>query len=519
MASPVKPMRPDWRRIVVGGRQKNAPSLGWMGSEYWGASAACASRYPINRDFSIIDAMRDARLGKAVDTEAFKKEFAARNLPPGEIFGVVAWKPRQQFIDLLGISIQNANNYRTGDYYTVYWEEHVLDGFHEEVKTFHDEWSGAWSGPLPVGERCAEVWIRSYNDFATWYGAEFVKRGIGLYFDNTFLCGRTDLVTTDAYRLPDGALQPTAGIWMHRDYKRRIWNLHQQLGPKNIKPMMMMHMSNTHILPYMGWNDSNLDLEWRYEMPPPMQTKFSHALLRAESLGRQTGNIPVVLARMEPQPASAAEALCHKRTLFGAMLVHDIKPDQVLEEMMTALNDFGYGLPECQVFNYWDAAGPCKSGDPEAKTLLVKNGGKLLLLVCTWNPQAARVDFTLDLRALGVSPKAAVDAEADVCLPELKKRLKEIGPQLEGWKANLAKAKQDLAAAATPEAKAEAEGRKGQAEGIVANIANNIAVDEAEAALIEKNPPPEFDPASGRLSLQLDGYDVRMIRLGDSPKT
>jgi hypothetical protein len=37
--------------------------------------------------------------------------------------------------------------------------------------------------------------------------------------------------------------------------------------------------------------------------------------------------------------------------------------------------------------------------------------------------------------------------------------------------------------------------------------------------LIEKNPPPEFDPASGRLSLQLDGYDVRLIRLGDSPKT
>ena len=62
-------------------------------------------------------------------------------------------------------------------------------------------------------------------------------------------------------------------------------------------PLMMFHMTNTHILPYMGWGESNLDLEWQDNETLPSQAKFPHALLRAESLGRQTGNIPVVLAR------------------------------------------------------------------------------------------------------------------------------------------------------------------------------------------------------------------------------
>ena len=58
-----------------------------------------------------------------------------------------------------------------------------------------------------------------------------MKRGVGLYFDNAFPKRGLDPLTTSAYRLPDGRVQPSAGIWAHRDYlrtevqamKRRGW--------------------------------------------------------------------------------------------------------------------------------------------------------------------------------------------------------------------------------------------------------------------------------------------------------
>ena len=34
----------------------------------------------------------------------------------------------------------------------------------------------------------------------------------------------------------------------------------------------MLHMTNSHIVPYMVWNHSNLDLEWFYG-PDPAQVK------------------------------------------------------------------------------------------------------------------------------------------------------------------------------------------------------------------------------------------------------
>ncbi len=236
-----------------------------------------------------------------------------------------------------------------------------------------------------------------------------VKRGIGCYFDNAFPTRATDTLTTTAYKLPNGRIQPSAGMWARRDYLRRVWVIHQTVAPKDATPIMMIHMTNTHIVPYMVWNEENLDLEWKYG-PEPQQSKYPHDLLRAEALGRQSGNIPVVIALVQDAKSKEDEAFAH-RTRFGAMFVHEIRWFGPPEPLTKLAADFGYGRDDCQVWNYWDEGYPVKASDPEAKSLLLKRGSELMLVIATWNPRPAEVRFTLDTRALKLRPTTVLNEE------------------------------------------------------------------------------------------------------------
>jgi hypothetical protein len=222
-----------------------------------------------------------------------------------------------------------------------------------------------------------------------------------------------DPLTTTAYRLPNGDIQPSAGVWAHREYQKRMWVLHQKLGPADTKALMMVHMTNTQLIPTMVWNEANLDLEWFYG-PEPQQSKYPHDLLRAESLGRQAGCIPLVIAQVQDAKSKEEEARAY-RTQFGTMLVHDIRtwhsglagrPEGKL------VLDFGYGQPDCQVLNYWDDGYPVQVNDPQCKSILLKRGGEMLLMLVTWNAQPATVSVGFN------SPVAsAVDAETKQTLP------------------------------------------------------------------------------------------------------
>jgi hypothetical protein len=183
-------------------------------------------------------------------------------------------------------------------------------------------------------------------------------------------------------------------MWNHRDYLKRIWLLHQQMRDPKAPQAMMIHMTNTHIVPYMVWNEYNLDLEWRGS-DAPLQKRFSPDLLRAESLGLKTGNVPVVLG-FSGGPA---------------MLVHEIKTGITISKYPQPFVDFGYGLADCEVINYWDEHPPMRVSDPDCKWLLLKRGGKLLIYLVTWNGDDATVKTSLDLARLGVDVKTVVDAE------------------------------------------------------------------------------------------------------------
>jgi hypothetical protein len=306
-------------------------------------------------------------------------------------------------------------------YYTMYFDEFLTTSqAHPECKVFQSEWSGNWYAPLidhPTkgDEKFAGVAtgaiVSSYQDFACWCAAQWVKRGIGCYFDNAFPLRATDTLTTSAYALPNGLVQPSAGIWARRDYLRRIWVIHHTMAPPDAIPVMMIHMTNTMILPYMVWDDQNLDLEWKYG-PEAQQSKYPPDLLLAESTGRQTGSIPFVLARVSDATTPAA-TLAAQRTRFGTMMVHEIKwwGHEGFQRQLDLLTDFGYGQDDCKVYDYWEDGYPVTPSNPEAKSLLLQRNGALMLLVCTWNSNPETVDFKLDTARLGMQPAAATDAE------------------------------------------------------------------------------------------------------------
>ena len=412
MATPAKPMPEDWRAI---GRPDHRGIRFNMGHVY-GMYETYSSKYPLDKDFSSLNLHQAGRLGHPIDMNGFLSWWRNEHLTDA-----IPEKPRERISHLIRIGANRARraNRTQEDLFTCYFEEFhsttVKGG--EEAPTFYTEWSGRSlneklfgdSRPWRIHMNTAGI-VDSYRDFACWYGAEWLRRGFGLYFDNSNPRQSGDVHTTSAYSLPDGTVVPSAGMWARRAYLRRIWTLHRQLHNDDTPQTMMIHMTNTHIVPYMVWNDCNLDLEWRYG-PQPAQAKYAADLLRAQSLGLQSGNIPVAIADIKGEAESKEQKQRAARTRWAALTVHEIKGGITSERYPEPMAQFGYGLPDCRVYNYWTENPPLEMSDPRCKWLLLKRGGKLMMLLCTWNGRDATVRASLDLESLGLDVSEAINAE------------------------------------------------------------------------------------------------------------
>lgn len=383
MATPAKPMREDWRAV---GRPDHRGFTFNMAHGF-GVYGNYASKYPVNYDWSRFDHSYALRTG---DREAVRrtaelvKTWYQRNVAEPGIT-----HPMVTRLDNLDFSRRNPGD----NEYSVYFEE-----FHstwvkagEEAPAYYTEWSGRplseayFTNPPDIIKMGTGALVESFRDFGCWYAAEWLSRGFGIYFDNAFPKRVADPVTTAAYEWK-GRIIPSASMWNHRTYLKRIWILHQQLRNPKAPQAMMIHMTNTHIAPYMVWNEYNLDFEWR-RSDDLLQKRFSPDIIRTEALGLKTGNIPVVLG-FSGGPA---------------MLVHEVKGGISVQKCPKPFVDFGYGLEDCQVYNYWGDNPPLSVSDPDCKWLLLKRDGKLLIYLVTWNGDAAEVDLSLDTETLGLN--------------------------------------------------------------------------------------------------------------------
>lgn len=416
MASPAKPMMSGWRRIGYSG--PGFESVGFNMS--YAGDNVCSAKYPHAGDMTILDMMQEARLTGRADTNAFNRIWALRHGGEG-----MAKPVMDRLMNLNGVVMRVSANRQP--WYSYYFEEfHSTCQTHPESHVFQAEWSGGWNSRLveklrteleapsiPTGNLVA-----SYQDFCCWYGAEYLRRGIGLYFDNAFPKRAYDPLTTSAYKMSNGQIQPSAGMWAHREYLKRIWVLHQQLAQPVTRPLMVVHMTNTHVIPYLSFNMANLDLEWFYG-PEPQQSKYPYDMLRAETLGRQSGCLPLAIALVDKTKTKEEEAFAN-RTRFGVLMVHEIKswlgnpPDAGLVKLF---GEFGYGRDDCQVWNYWDENCPVQVPSEKVKTLLLKRDNRLLLLLVTWSQSPEPVTVKLDTDRIGLAPKTAADAETGAEVP------------------------------------------------------------------------------------------------------
>jgi len=416
MASPGKPMPKDWRRVLpwwadLGPGYEKLPTAKFNMFTGIGMEEIFCSAYPINRDYSLFDAIRRIKgtpggdMVRAKGTDAFLKDWLKRNGLDKPKLDEGQQRARSRAPGELAMGGIG------GTYNAQYWDEYHGDSWrYPERQVFAGEWN-------------VNNMAQSRRDFRCYHAEETVKRGFGLYFDNAFPHACYDTTTSDAYVIPGLGTQPSANLWAQRDYHRRIWNIIQESGGKagGSRPISMIHMTNTGILPYLTWNDMNIDLEWFYG-PEPQQSKYAHQLLLAESAGRQFGCYPFVLATVQDCKSPAEERIA-KRSKFGAMAVHEIKIDGqgsgLQMSMWRILFDFGYGKPECTVFNYWDKTYPAACDNPEVKSLLLANGKELLLVVCSWVKDPVTAQFTFNTKTLGVTPSAVEDTEKDAISSKL----------------------------------------------------------------------------------------------------
>ncbi|MFP4027977.1 MAG: glycoside hydrolase domain-containing protein [Candidatus Brocadiia bacterium] len=426
MASPAKPMPEGWRRLA----RPDAKGIRFKMGQLFGLDAIFAAKYPRGKDFSPFEKFYAARLGEDIDLREFVNDWADKHLHDG-----MSDNLKRRYRSLMRNIMRTGRKLGPDTYFTAYFEEfRATTTWHEDHKVYWCEWNRLFQQQR---ERLFTDWkdwpvkkqhlrwftgtgaiVPSYRDFACYFAAKWLENGVGIYFDNAFPETAYNTINTSAFVREDGSIQPSCGIWARRAYLRRIWNLHQELYRPETPQIMMLHMTNTHILPYMVWNQSNLDLEWKLPGVAPLQKKFSPELLRAESIGLQTGNIPLAMVKpgkkRKPAKGMSKEKFenIHETYRYGLYL-HEIKyaPNISASSPPEPMIDFGYGLDDCEVINYWDDSASLKISDPDCKWLLLKRQGRLLICLVTWSDQKARVTATLDLDALGVDVSEVVNAE------------------------------------------------------------------------------------------------------------
>jgi hypothetical protein len=81
------------------------------------------------------------------------------------------------------------------------------------------------------------------------------------------------------------------------------------------------------------------------------------------------------------------------------------------ERTTTALANFGYGLPDCRVWRYWDNNQPVQVTGATVKILVLARAGQTMLVIVSYGP-GGEIQINPNRKVLGLSDEAvAVNVE------------------------------------------------------------------------------------------------------------
>jgi hypothetical protein len=145
---------------------------------------------------------------------------------------------------------------------SVYFEEHAQITRCPEWQVFQDEWSTSEFNRFQLEDGNWSQAARSYRDFALYFANEWMKRGVSMYFDNTY-----HRLVTNPYN--QDFIGRTITIWEQRDYYKRIWKRLTALNLAGETPYELDftgHVTNTQTVPQNTWFTATLDLEQDYRV-------------------------------------------------------------------------------------------------------------------------------------------------------------------------------------------------------------------------------------------------------------
>ena len=131
------------------------------------------------------------------------------------------------------------------------------------------------------------------------------------------------------------------------------------------RPLVYMHMTNANIVPMLSFGTMILDHEWRdggdwtnKDSQERLYLDDDTSLLLAQSTGLQSGCLAVYHDLFHGDERLSRSAL-------GVALTHEMKYGRAwwppADNAATQMSNFGYGLPDCRVWRYWDDRQPFKT--------------------------------------------------------------------------------------------------------------------------------------------------------------
>jgi hypothetical protein len=413
-ATPVKPMPEapvSWRRWLCHDYQDlRVQPFRILGSTFYYGCLGF-DFYPRDHDLSIYQALAQARRSGVYDAE-----FVARWLEGYRRHGVQPGSEQWTFFKnhIEYAMREAAGSPRPRWLWTAYTNPRGI-GYHlAEWPSFQDEWVNFPYHPrAKVGGLSYEICpVRSFQDAALWYYRDMMTCFDGIYWDNIFLAANFDTVAGGAWVDEQGRLHPSMGLWAMRELIKRTAVMFHEMG----RPLFLnvAHMTNTNIVPLLSFANCSLDWEWQYGKRD-FQDRFPADLIVAETIGRQCGNIPLILAGGFYDPNDPAYAWV-MRTRLGVCLVHELRVWDWGPEFHYAfyrkLFEFGYGEQDCRVFNYWDEDFPLLVSGCEAKGIVMVKGRRALVIVTDYG-EGGQCRLALALDKLGLpSTLRAIDFES-----------------------------------------------------------------------------------------------------------
>ena len=403
LATPVKPMAPQWRlcnggwNVPAGVRKYMKYTKTFLGSNLCqGGVTASDDLFPRDKDLTIWKTYAEIRKTGKIPKgflEEWMKGYRTDN--PNRYrreirYGLNCMKGKNIMF------YTNGRGMRTDIPEAMTFMD---DWFREEFQAQRDRQPGYGASKSYSVEPVA-----SFRDFALhWY---HIMLGMGvtdhLYWDDMFLAANVDRTGRDgAYKMEDGRFQPSVGLWNMRELVRRAAALQLEMGKT---PNNMVHMTNAAIAPILSYAQQDLDWEDNLGINP-FQQRYTREYIRTLSIGRQFGNLPVALGLVTRGADKEAVRRC-LRSGAGVCLTHEITWTSAnsRDDYWTVKSDlikFGYGQEGVPVRNYWEKDYPVVISG-ETSSILVQGKNEIRLVVCNYG-ETGTYTAKLDLKALGLT--------------------------------------------------------------------------------------------------------------------